>query len=147
MAHAKSWLGVLAISLLALAGCSPKPKGVQELEPVVKNLQTLNGAYIKTTEKLGRPPKNTAEIRPALQESGDPDQLLRSPIDGEEFVIIWGIDPRREPPKEGKLPILIYEKNGSGGKRYVLQLPTMITRLNEDEMKNAYFPGGHKFSP
>jgi hypothetical protein len=135
------------VALLLLAGCSSKPKGVQGLEPVVMHLQAINGAYIKTTEKLGRPPKNSAEIRPALQENGNPDELLRSPVDGEEFVIVWGVDPRQTPPKDGKLPVLIYEKKGSRGKRYVLQLPTMITTLTEDELKSAYFPGGHKFSP
>ena len=114
---------------------------------MVKHLQAINGAYIKTTQKLGRPPKNAAELRPALQESGDADELLRSPTDGEEFVVIWGVDPRNTPPKNGKLPVLIYEKKGSGGKHHVLQLPTMITTLTDDELKNAYFPGDHKFSP
>ena len=110
-------------------------------------LQAINGAYMKTTQKLGRPPKNAEELRPALQESGDPDELLRSPTDGQEFVIVWGVDPRREMPKDGKLPILIYEKTGSSGKRHVLQIPTMITTLTDDEMKSAYFPRGHKFTP
>jgi hypothetical protein len=111
------------------------------------HLQSINGAYVKTTQKLGRPPKDAQEIRPALQEIGDPDQLLRSPSDGQEFVIIWGVDPRVQMPKDGKLPVLAYEKKGSGGKRYVLQMPTMITTLTDDELRNAYFPGGHKFSP
>jgi hypothetical protein len=146
MVRAKGLL-LLALMLFPLAGCSSKPKGVQELEPVVMHLQAINGAYMKTTQKLGRPPKNSAEIRPALQETGNPDELLRSPIDGEEFVVVWGVDPRQTPPQDGKLPILIYEKKGSMGKRYVLQLPTMVTRLTEDEIKNSYFPGGHKFSP
>ncbi|HLW68277.1 MAG TPA: hypothetical protein VKS79_23370 [Gemmataceae bacterium] len=148
MARVTIWLGILAVLLIA-AGCSPKPKGVQELQPVVKHLQAISGAYIKTTQTLGRPPKNAAELRPALQEAGDPDQLLRSPGDGEEFVIVWGVDPRgpQAAPKDGKLAVLIYEKKGTGGKHYVLQMPTMITTLTDDELKNAYFPGGHKYSP
>jgi len=82
-----------------------------------------------------------------LQEVGDPDKLLRSPIDGEEFVIIWGVDPRTEPPMDGKLPILVYEKKGIGGKRYVWQLPTRIVAMTDDELRTAYFPGNHRFSP
>jgi hypothetical protein len=138
---------MIACSVILLAGCSSQPGKMKEVDPIIVHLQSINQAYIKSIEKQGRPPKNVAEIRPALQEVGDPDKLLRSPIDGEEFVIIWGVDPRTVPPQGGKLPVLIYEKKGVAGKRYVLQVPTLVSTMTEEELRNAYFPAGHKFSP
>jgi hypothetical protein len=126
-------------------GCRSGSTQVKEVDPIITQLNSIGQAYIKATEKLGRPPKNADEIKPALQEVGDPDKILHSVIDGEEFVIVWGVDPRRTPPKDGALPVLAYEKRGVGGKRYVLQMPTRVIAMTDDELNKAYFPGGHKF--
>jgi len=140
-------LGIAAFAALLAAGCSSESTAPKPQEPIQVHLLAIGTAYIKTAQKLGRPPKNVADIRPALQEAGDPDQLLRSPIDGEEFVIIWGINPFDVPPSDKGLPVLVYEKKGKDGKRYVLQLPTLVVAKTDEELKKAYFPGDHKFSP
>jgi hypothetical protein len=134
-------VGVLTL----LAGCgSGKPKYAAGNPPEM-NLRAIGSAYVAAAEKLNRAPKGLDEIKPFLSS----EDVLRSPVDGEEYVIIWGMDPRGKElaPKGGQNPILIYEKKGSGGKRWVCRAPTLTEQVSDSDFAKAYFAGGHKPAP
>jgi hypothetical protein len=139
-------LPVVGVCLLVLS-CSKQyaPEPVSESE---QNLSKIGRAYMLAMGGLKRAPQNAAELTPYLKELGESSSCLRSPEDGEEYVIIWKIKPDEMAPRgsgpDRQFPVLAYEKKGSGGKRYVLMVPNRIQLLSEDELRNAYFPGGHK---
>ena len=105
---------VLAVSVLA--GCSKTSTEVagQGPDDAAVQLRTVASAYSGATVKLGRPPRNMEELKPFLKLGGDPDQILRSPHDGQPFEIVWGVDA------EEANGVFAYEKQGAGGKRWVL---------------------------
>src|SRR5206468_8320011 len=107
-----------------------------------QNLSTIKGAYLKATQKLGKPPARQEDIMPFLQEVGEPEQILRSSNDGEPYVIIWGVDIRRYLDK-GIDPVVAYEKNGKDGKR-VVSHGHFVRIETDEEFQKDVFPAGHK---
>jgi hypothetical protein len=99
-------------------------------------------AYRQAMTALGRPPRNAEEIRPYLAKLGDPANLLRSPSDGEDYVISWGIDPTRLhqlPNSTGaaqQFPIWIHETTGNNGLRWVLD-GRQVHTLTDEQFRNA----------
>jgi hypothetical protein len=110
-------------------------------------LYTFGKAYIQASAQLNRGPKNYSEIKSLLPSDATTD-LLRSPNDGEEFVILWGVDFNKLPPL-GADPFYVgaYEKNGKNGKRYVLRFPIGVVSMTDAELKAANFPPGHNKPP
>jgi hypothetical protein len=125
--------------LLMQAGCSGHV--AREVPLTYQNLRQVKDAYARATDKLDRPPANLEELMPFLKEMGDPDALLKSTDDGEDFVILWGVDYRVQPA-----PVTIYEKTGKDGKRYVVR-GRDIHRMNSEEFQAAPFPPGHQAPP
>src|SRR5262245_6565230 len=99
---------------LAVLGCGSAPVE-KEVPQAHTNLRAISLAYGQATNTLSRPPRNKQELLPFLTKQGDAEQLLRSPVDGEEIVIVWGADIRIAPPKPA--PVIAYEKVGKNGKR------------------------------
>ena len=64
---------------------------------VEDRLVKTSQAYTNATIHLGRAPKGPAELRPYF-DGGAADDATRSPNDGEEFVILWGVDYDTLPP-------------------------------------------------
>ena len=83
----RMWFFWLAITL-ALAGCSGREK---QRNPTEERLYKIGKAYMQANHRLGRGPKDFEEIKPDL-EGGITEDMLRSPNDGENFVILWGVD-------------------------------------------------------
>jgi hypothetical protein len=120
------------------------------------NLRTIGMAYGQATINLDHPPKNKEELMPFLKPPPNPDNpeaatlkpedILRSPVDGEEFVIHWGLDFRtfNMGGDPAKLPVLAYEKHSHDGKRLVLQGRT-VTEVTDDQLSELPFPKG--FNP
>jgi hypothetical protein len=101
-----------------------------------ENLSKIERAFDNATAKLGHPPANVEQLKPFLQEFGDAEQILRSPRDGEPYVIIYGVDIRK--PFEMPPPIWAHEKSGANGKRYVLTV--MGSRsMTDEEFAKAKF--------
>ena len=99
---------------------------------------------ITTPRSTSAAPNGLTEIRPYL-DAGGADDVARSPNDGEEFVILWGVEynklvPRREDP----FTVAAYEKHGANGKRYVLRVPTQVMLMTDEEFAKAVFPPGYK---
>jgi hypothetical protein len=134
-----------------LAGCSPKYEA-QSASQVEINLSKVGRAYMLASAGLKRPPKNSRELVPYLKELGESEEALRSPRDGEELVILWGLKgndllpraPSADLKTDQRFPVLAYEKRGQGGSRWVLQVPNRVTLMTGDEIQAAYFTGGNK---
>jgi hypothetical protein len=126
-----------------VVGCSSKHAD-QHLSETEDHLYAFGKAYIQASVQLNRGPKSISEIKSFLPADA-PSDLLRSPNDGEEFVILWGVDFNKLPPVDGD-PYYIgaYEKTGKNGKRYVLRFPIGVVSMTDDELKTARFPSGHK---
>jgi hypothetical protein len=130
-------------SLLAL-GCSssatPEPP-----TPTAINLQAIGDAYVRATQRLTRPPANLNELLPSLKEHGKVEQLLRSPSDGVNFEIVWGIELRMLKARGSDVPIVAYERFGKDGLRHVLRGRSEVLLLSEGSLKAAKFPEDYKF--
>jgi hypothetical protein len=133
-------------ALLLVSGCSGPHLGAAP-NPTQSRLLKIGEAYRRATYRLGHPPANFEELKPSLLDAKDEE--LRSPNDGEHFVIIYGVDYDKLPvPADKKSAIGAYEKKGAGDKRYVLRISprpfALATDLLSDEQwKHAVFPPGY----
>jgi hypothetical protein len=130
-------------ALLLLAGCSGKPADYQRA-PAEDRLYRIGKAYVQASHRLGRAPNSFEEIK-ANVEGDAGDDLLRSPRDGDKFVILWGVDYVKLPPgRDDPFTVGGYEKRGADGARYVLRFPLSVVKMSDEEFKKAVFPPGHK---
>lgn len=135
----------VGFSIAFAIGCSGKPAD-RKLSETEDRLYTFGKAYIQASAVLKRGPKEFSEIKSYLPANA-PSDLLRSPNDGEEFVILWGVDFNKLPVGSDPYYIGAYEKNGKNGKRYVLRFPIGVLSMTDAELKSAGFPPGHKPPP
>lgn len=127
---------ILTLGISVGVGCGssgPKTGGA----PSPTNLKAISVAYMKATDKLGRPPAKLQELEPFLKELGSED-FLRSPEDGQEYVIVWRTDPNANPAL-----VLAYEKEGKSGRRYVLW-GNKVWYKTDEEIKTLKFAPGYK---
>ena len=131
-------LGWACVLFGFVAGCSPDPVEVSKSRSEqVANLQKIRAAYNQAIEKLGRPPANEKEARRFLEAFGSPDEILKSPVDGEPYVVIWGVNLKHVPLRM-PAAIIAYEKTGREGQRNVL------TMQGCDLLDEAAFAGSPK---
>jgi hypothetical protein len=133
-------LGALGVSLLLL-GCTSRSARQNPTEEGIRDAQKVFTKFMATHQ--GRGPKDEAEWKDFLskltskdlQEMGieDVNKALTSPRDNQPYVIVYGqsgsgapsnVKPDgrapSKPPAQYRRPIVMYEKVGSGGRRYVL---------------------------
>jgi hypothetical protein len=128
----------------ALPGCSSGKVEVQApLDDSQKNLVAIGRAYDRYLSESKKPPTNAEQLKSYLKQDGNPDELLRSPRDGEPYVICWGVDLNSPPSWAKSIPVIAYEKRGKDGKRWVLTTMRVAQPLSEEEFQNASFPPGH----
>ena len=138
----------LAWPMLCLAGVgcgSPEPVK-READASYQHLKMIGFAYQRAITELGRPPQNAKEILPYINYKGEggPEAVLRSPNDGQEYKILWGVAGEdMEPRASGTYPVLAYEQQGTDGRRYVLAVKNIL-RMTDEQLKKAPFPTGHK---
>ena len=140
--------GFVRVALVALAGaigCSPSQVVVRtKLEPAHEKLMRIGTAYYRFNIQYRKAPTRTADLRPFLKEFGDPDELLRSPRDGEPYRICWGVDLQVPQPWARSTGVLAYEQRGAEGKRYVLTTAQSVVLMTDEEWRRADFPPGHQ---
>ena len=137
--------------LMSMCGCGPSAPIVGEVDPTREKLQHISSAYLKATLKTNRAPAKSDDLLPFLGEESTSvekkRETFRSDHDGEEFVIVWGVDLRQAGTDElSRDVIFVYEKKGKGGKRYVLKPPTDIFIIPDDLFQKSSFPKGHQRS-
>jgi hypothetical protein len=139
----RRWCCALVLGMLALSGCSSRSAPDAPLEPTEDQLYKIGRAYTQAAVRLRRAPAKLEELRPDLP--GDAESLLRSPHDGEKFVILWGVNYTTLPPgKKDPYTVAAYEQRGASGTRYVLRFPLNVVEMSEDELRAAVFPPGHQ---
>ena len=123
--------------------------------PSASRLRTIVVAYAKATDELDHPPGSKEELLPYLKSQPDPDDsdtpvkeidvdaLFRSPTDGENYVIFWGVDCREFSGFPRTQPVLAYEKEGKDGKRVVAQ-GRYVRTVTDDEFAELPFPKGRR---
>src|SRR5208282_1970417 len=135
------WAIVLSPCIL---GCSSDPIVVDKpLDATVANLLKISAAYNYFCFKNRRPPSGPSDIRAALAEGGDADQILQSTRDGQPLVICWGVDVSKRPDWAKSTPVLAYEKQGVDGSRYVLTVVRSVALISDKDFREASFPPGH----
>jgi hypothetical protein len=152
-------LGACLLAIFGGVGCGSK--GAVKLPPVSSQLWKINGAYIRATMVNGVPPQNKEELLPFLlnpqdkkaddeeapksEEKPEPADFFRSYGDGEDFVILWGVDCRNYDLSGNQTgsPVIAYEKYGVDGMRYVLQF-RKVSRVSNEELAALPFPPGFK---
>jgi hypothetical protein len=135
--------------LLAVSGCSGHVKH-EERDTSQENLTKIYQAYSMAVQTTKRPPQSEEDMRALLKQGGgDPDVLLRSPRDGQPYVIIWGVrlDALDIASTEESPVVLAHEQTGVSGKRYVLRVEGSNELLTEDQFAKARFPKGQKRPP
>ena len=132
--------GVLwALVLAPILGCDG---GTQMTKPPDQSyFRGIVRTYATAARNLGRPPKSIEEIK-ALYAPVDPDpsKYVRSPRDGEEFVVVWGLDLDRASADT----VVAYERKGSDGKRMVITADSAVREVTNDELKQLKFPKSHQ---
>jgi hypothetical protein len=127
--------------LVGLCGC-------QEAEPTVPpaddfgNLRGIARVYAMAHRNLGRPPQRAEELKAILAPAmKDPSSVFRSQRDGEEYVIIWGLDVMGR--EFNSTTPLAYERKGVDGKRLVVNCRSEVTEVADAEFAKLKFPRGH----
>ena len=141
-------LSFVRMALLALAGgigCTPSEVVVHaKLEPAHENLMHIGSAYNRFNTQYAKAPAGVADLKPFLKEFGSPDDLLRSPRDGQPYVICWGVDLSVPQPWVQSTGVLAYEQHGAQGKRYVLTTMRSVVLMTDEELRRVDFPPGHR---
>lgn len=148
----------MTCGLIVLFGCS-RPTTIKD-NPSQANLRKIALAYSRAALQNLAAVQNVNELRPMLQEVGNPEEILRSPNDGEEYVIIFGTElpqvatmkhlkEKKQPSTQGMSwaendIILAYESRGRGGRRYAVTTNGDVLELSDQEFSEARFLGGHQ---
>jgi hypothetical protein len=130
----------LSLVTACMVGCSRQTAVTSLTPPTVEHLGAVRDGFFAARRVLGRSPRSKDEIVEYVKKSGDPAQLFRSPDDGEDFIIIYGIDPLA---MDAVNYVWGYERHGNGGRRYVLR-GRNVRRMTDDEFRKQAFPPGHK---
>jgi hypothetical protein len=128
-------LSFITVIVLGLAGCSAAPPPRKE-NPDTTNLRRIYQAFRLCEDFKQRGPLDEAELKKWLGELGEsatPDEMLISRRDGRPFVIYYG---HSLDPAAGDF-LLVHEKDGAEGKRYVLTLAGKVTSLADAEFADA----------
>jgi serine/threonine protein kinase len=89
-------------------------KKAKEKANYTVRLNSLCLAYLKASQKLGRPPRKEEELAPFVEKA----EYRISPRDGKPFAIAWGVDILTHPGQ----PLLAWEETpDKEGRRWVYQ--------------------------
>lgn len=133
------FMSILPIVMLVGCGTGDKPSAITT-DPTIIALDKLGGAYIRGTP----PPKTKAELLSIFKSCNHPKELLISPSDGQEFIIVYSVELKGLKVTGAQLPIVAFEKTGKDGKRYALRGMNTVVQLTEAELKSSVFPEGYQ---
>ena len=141
----KARLAFVPLVLVGLVSCASESSKVPVGEPA-ENIRQLALAYVQfaaSNQGVG-PPNQEALKKFLIQEDqlseADADARFISSRDSQPYVVRWGERPEGsgpmgpEPPKP---PIIIYERVGVDGKRYVANGRMSILQLASAEFSEA----------
>jgi len=132
---------LLLLSIFGFIGCGGEKIEPLTTDPTVIALDKIGGAYIRGTP----PPKTKADLLAIFKLSSFPKELLISPNDGQEFIIVYDVELKGLKVSGAQLPVVAFEKSGKDGKRYVLRGMNTIVQLTDEQLKSSVFPAGYNF--
>lgn len=133
------WRFVLLVSLgVIAAGC--RHQGAAELAPAesnVKNIAIFYGRYM--SQNRGQTPPDEEALKkfiashPATELADlkitDVEPLFVSPRDQQPYVVLYGV--KLPPPSPTGSPVIAYEKDGVGGRRFVAFANAGVEELDD----------------
>lgn len=129
----------MVVVALVLAGCGegePKPPPPTD----DSMLRGITRIYSIATRDLGRPPQDMDQLKAVLAPvTDDPSKYLRSTRDGEEFVVVWGLDLANSPANT----VVAYERKGVDGTRMFVTADGEVREANQEEFGKLKFPKDH----
>jgi hypothetical protein len=135
--------GLLAASCLTWLGCGSETKSKDREESTLKPLMVVLGQYVG--QHRGQLPANEAELKDYLSKLKkeqlaafgiqDYNSLLVSSRDHKPYVILYGSESKGNPPGPGGQPVIAYEQEGAGGKRFVASSLGAVQEVDEAEFK------------
>lgn len=126
-----------AVLLLCAAGCSgPKGTTLEEMKDA-ENLSRIEQAFEQFFEKTGKAPTGVDQLIPYLKPFGKPEEILKSPRDGQAYTIFYGINYRTK-AFEDPSTIIAHEKIGKNGARYALTIVGILA-IPDEEFAKAHF--------
>jgi hypothetical protein len=129
----------VVLGIMAAIGCDGGTR--VNKPPDESNLRGIVRVYGIATRDLGRPPKSMDELTAIYaQADPDPSKYVRSPRDGEELVVVWGLDLERQPADM----VVAYERKGADGKRMVVTADNIVRDVTNDEFAKLKFPKDYK---
>ena len=138
----------LALVCWCAAGCGNSTNTGEDAPPPTecqKRLIAIGKAYVGASAKNNKPPANVGELLPFLKEAGKPDELLKSPNDGQNFEIVYGCKILAIKETGSDVPIVAFERTGKNGERNVLRGNRETLLMSKSELKSGKFPDGYKF--
>ena len=133
-------LALAVVSCMAWgAGCGPQ-QAVTQLPEAEGKLRGITILYARAAQQLRRGPKTREDLLAPLagKQVDNPEDLLRSPRDGEFYEIVWGLDLSGR--DNGYTGPLAYEKVGVDGKRMVVNGLRQISEVDAAGLKALPFP-------
>ena len=129
---------VLFLSWVVAAGCQhPTSREVPPAESNVKNIAIFYGRYL--AQNRGRTPPDKEALKkfiashPATELAAlkitDVEQLFVSPRDNQPYVVRYGA--KLPPPGPSGSPVIAYEKDGDGGRRFVAFANAGVEELDD----------------
>lgn len=116
-------------------GCGSSTKKVDQETSNLKPLMVQYGKYLG--QHRGQPPANDAEfkafVKSPAQGVNDPDALFVSSRDKQPYVILYG--RVNGPPGPAGQPVIAYEQEGIGGRRYVASTLGAIEEVDEKRFR------------
>jgi hypothetical protein len=105
------------------------------------NLRGIVRVYGIAARDLGRPPQKIEDLTAIYRQADpDPEKYVRSARDGQEFVVVWGLNIESAPADM----VVAYERTGVDGKRMVVTADGMIREVTTDDIAQLKFPKNHK---
>ena len=136
----RSALIVLTVVIALGLGCKPQSAFDETQGDPFEQMVVIQQCYFDYAIKNKKAPSSKEDLAARFQSSGyEPSILLKSPRDGQPFVILWGVMPdlTSTPPV-----VLGYESSSVGDARMVMTTMGVVTML-EDAFQKATFPEGH----
>lgn len=131
----------LVAGLAILVGCSASPKMDEGQAAAGGQLMELYACYMQYTNQNRRGPGSIEELQPLLNSAGvDSSNVLLSPRDGSELVVLWGVTPD---VTSGEPVVIGYEANAHEGQRMVMT-SMGVWAMSDDDFYTASFPSGHQ---
>ena len=131
---------VALLLLGAVSGCSGRGRSNQAEETSsLKPIAKFYGNYVN--KHRGQPPKDEAEFKAFLREAANAEQLKAdfkiteidkmfiSSRDNKPYIIYYGLIPKSSGPAGA--PVVAYEQEGVGGKRFVASAVGSVQEVDE----------------